>query len=150
MPPSRSRPQPLRRAIALSPSPRPNAPVASGEEYDSVGLLKRPIVLGNSAVNVQNVVLNAVVSLVWDPAVGFVESDNWFRSRLLGNPVTGDIELFSTAAPGASRMGRLDNWRSRWWEFVMLALAGPLYASWKNVAANAARTASCGPFAVKV
>jgi hypothetical protein len=118
-----------RRAIALSPSPRPNAPVASGEEY-TAWVSSTAGSLGNSAVNVQNVILDAVVSLVWDPAVGLSNQIIGFVADSWVNPVTGDRIIFN-AAPGASRMA-VSILAFAMVGVVMLALAGPLYASWKT------------------
>jgi hypothetical protein len=117
-----------RRAIALSPS-RPDAPVASGEEY-TAWISSTAGSLGNSAVNVQNVVLDAVVSLVWDPAVGLSNQIIGFVADSWVNPVTGDRIIFN-AAPGASRMA-VSILAFAMVGVVMLALAGPLYASWKT------------------
>ena len=118
-----------RRAVAPSASPQPNAPVASGEEY-TAWVSSAAGNLGNSAVNVQNVVLDAIISLVWDPAVGLSNQIIGFVSESWVNPVTGDRIIFN-AAPGASRMA-VSILAFAMVGVVMLALAGPLYASWKS------------------
>jgi len=118
-----------RRAIAPNPNPRPNGPVASGEEY-TAWVSSAAGNLGNSAVNVQNVVLDAIISLVWDPAVGLSNQIIGFVADTWVNPVTGDRIIFN-AAPGASRMA-VSILAFAMVGVVMLALAGPLYASWKT------------------
>ena len=118
-----------RRAVAPSPSPQPNAPVASGEEY-TAWVSSAAGNLGNSAINVQNVVLDAIISLVWDPAVGLSNQIIGYVSDSSVNPVTGDRIIFN-AAPGASHLAA-SILAFAMVGVVMLALAGPLYASWKT------------------
>ena len=118
-----------RRAVAPRSDSRPNAPVASGEEY-TAWVSSAAGNLGNSAVNVQNVVLDAIISLVWDPAVGLSNQIIGFVSDSSVNPVTGDRIIFN-GAPGASRMAA-SILAFAMVGVVMLALAGPLYASWKT------------------
>jgi hypothetical protein len=85
---------------------------------------------GNSAQNAGNVVMQFVVDLVWDPVfglsnriVGYV-SDSWV------NPVTGDRIIFN-AAPGASHLA-VSILALTMVGIMMLALAGPIYSSWKS------------------
>ena len=118
-----------RRAIAPSSSLQSDAPIASGKEY-AAWVSSAAGNLGNSAVNVQNVVLDAIVSLVWDPAVGLSNQIIGFVADSWVNPVTGDRIIFN-AAPGASRMA-VSILAFAMVGVVMLALAGPLYASWKT------------------
>ena len=118
-----------RRAVAPSPSPQPNAPVASGKEYTAWASSAAGN-LGDSAVNVQNVVLDAIISLVWDPAVGLSNQIIGYVSDSSVNPVTGDRIIFN-GAPGTSRMAA-SILAFAMVGVVMLALAGPLYASWKT------------------
>jgi hypothetical protein len=117
------------RAIAPSPSRQPDARIASGKEY-TAWVSSTAGSLGNSAVNVQNVVLDAIISLVWDPAVGLSNQIIGFVADSWVNPVTGDRIIFN-AAPGASRMA-VSILAFAMVGVVMLALAGPLYASWKT------------------
>jgi hypothetical protein len=118
-----------RRAVAPIPSPQPNAPVAPGEEYTAWAYSAAGN-LGTSAVSVQNVVLDAIISLVWDPAVGLSNQIIGYVSDSSVNPVTGDRIIFN-GAPGASRMAA-SILAFAMVGVVMLALAGPLYASWKT------------------
>ena len=118
-----------RRAVASSPGPQPNAPVASGKEYTAWASSAAGN-LGDSAVNVQNVVLDAIISLVWDPAVGLSNQIIGFVSDSSVNPVTGDRIIFN-GAPGASRMAA-SILAFAMVGVVMLALAGPVYVSWKT------------------
>lgn len=118
-----------RRAVAPSPGPQPNAPVASGEEYTAWASSAAGS-LGNSAMNVQNVVLDAIISLVWDPAVGLSNQIIGFVTDSWVNPVTGDRIIFN-AAPGASHLA-VSILAFAMVGVVMLALAGPVYASWKT------------------
>ena len=118
-----------RRAVAPRQSPQPNAPVASGKEYTAWASSAAGN-LGDSAVNVQNVVLDAIISLVWDPAVGLSNQIIGYVSDSSVNPVTGDRIIFN-GAPGASQMAA-SILAFAMVGVVMLALAGPLYASWKT------------------
>ena len=118
-----------RRAVAPSPGPQPNAPVSSGEEYTAWAYSAAGN-LGTSAVSVQNVVLDAIISLVWDPAVGLSNQIIVYVSDSSVNPVTGDRIIFN-GAPGASQMAA-SILAFAMVGVVMLALAGPLYASWKT------------------
>ena len=118
-----------RGAVAPSPNPQPNAPVAPGEEYTAWAYSAAGN-LGTSAVSVQNVVLDAIISLVWDPAVGLSNQIIGFVSDSSVNSVTGDRIIFN-GAPGASQMAA-SILAFAMVGVVMLALAGPLYASWKT------------------
>lgn len=131
------------RATAPHPS-KLEPPIASGRDYAAQ---KHPAQdrpaddyaawmtstagnLGNSAVNAENVVLRAVVSLVWDPAIGLSNQIVGYVADSLVSPVTGDRIIFN-AAPGASHMAVVIL-AFAMVGVVMLALAGPLYASWKT------------------
>ena len=130
---------------AIAPNPRSHAhapaaaPIASGQDntardftdQDYTAWVSTAAVnVGNAAESVEGVVLQTLTTLVWDPAlslsnqmVGFV-ADSWV------NPVTGDRLIFD-AAPGAAHMA-VTILAFAMLAVVMLALTGPLYASWKT------------------
>ncbi|HYR79674.1 MAG TPA: hypothetical protein VEO55_06685 [Candidatus Dormibacteraeota bacterium] len=122
------------RANAQNPSPRSDAPISSGQDYTAqdytAWFSSTAGNLGSSAIKAQNVVLDAVVSLVWDPAMGLSNQVIGFVADSWVNPVTGDRIIFN-AAPGASRMA-VSILAFAMVGVLMLALAGPLYASWKT------------------
>ena len=127
------------RAIAPNPKPQAKAAIASGQDNPardytdqdySAWVSTAAVNLGSVAENAESVVVQTLTTLVWDPAlslsnqmVGFV-ADSWV------NPVTGDRLIFD-AAPGASRMA-VTILAFAMVAVVMLALTGPLYASWKT------------------
>jgi len=137
-----TQPQPTtsaHRATAPKPNPQPNPPIASGQEYTAKDYAAQDYTawmstaagsLGSSAANVENVVIEALISLVWDPAMGLSNQVIGFVADSWVNPVTGDRIIFN-AAPGASRMA-VSILAFAMVGVVMLALAGPLYASWKT------------------
>ncbi len=137
-----TQPQPTmsaHRATAPKPNPQPNPPIASGQEYTATDYAAQDYTawmstaagsLGSSAANVENVVIEALISLVWDPAMGLSNQVIGFVADSWVNPVTGDRIIFN-AAPGASRMA-VSILAFAMVGVVMLALAGPLYASWKT------------------
>jgi hypothetical protein len=122
------------RAVAPNPSPQSNPPIASGQNQAiddySAWLATAAGNFGNTAQNAGNVVMQMVIDLVWDPVfglsnriVGYV-ADSWV------NPVTGDRIIFN-AAPGASHLA-VSILAFAMVGIMMLALAGPIYASWKT------------------
>ena len=125
---------------AIAPNPRPHAhapaaaPIASDQNFTdqdyTAWVSTAAVNVGNAAESVEGVVLQTLTTLVWDPAlslsnqmVGFV-ADSWV------NPVTGDRLIFD-AAPGAAHMA-VTILAFAMLAVVMLALTGPLYASWKT------------------
>jgi hypothetical protein len=120
---------PAHRAIAPYRNPQSEPPIASGEDYTEL-MTAAAGNLGNSAVNAENVVVEAVVSLVWDPALGLSNQVVGFIANSTVNPVTGDRIIFN-AAPGASRMA-VAILAFAMVGVVMMVLASPLYASWKS------------------
>src|SRR6266404_3139161 len=85
------RPQPTtsaRRAVAPNPKPQAETAIASGENY-AEWMTTAAGSLGNSAANVENVAIQAVVALVWDPALGLSNQIVGFVADSWVNPVTG-------------------------------------------------------------
>jgi hypothetical protein len=122
------------RAADPNRNPQPNAPIESGQAQASDDYTAWAATaagnFGTAAEKAENLVLEVAVDLVWDPVfglsnriVGYV-ADSWV------NPVTGDRIIFD-AAPGASHMA-VSILAFAMVGVVMLALAGPIYASWKS------------------
>jgi hypothetical protein len=127
------------RAAAPNRNSQPNAAVASAHGQTSQDQASDDYTawaataagnFGTAADKAENLVLEIAVDLVWDPVfglsnriVGYV-ADSWV------NPVTGDRIIFN-AAPGASHMA-VSILAFAMVGVVMLALTGPLYASWKS------------------
>jgi hypothetical protein len=122
------------RAAAPNRNSQPNAAVGYGQAQASDDYTAWAATaagnFGSAAENAENFVVEIAVDLVWDPVfglsnriVGYV-ADSWV------NPVTGDRIIFN-AAPGASHMA-VSILAFAMVGVVMLALAGPLYASWKS------------------
>ena len=125
---------PAHRAVAPNPNPRSEPPIAPAPNYtakDYTDLMNSTAgSLGNSAMSASNVVVSAVVSLVWDPALGLSNQIVGFVADSWVNPVSGDRIIFN-AAPGTTHMA-VAILAMAMVGVVMMVLAGPIYVSWKS------------------
>jgi hypothetical protein len=110
---------------ATVPNPRSYAPVSSSDD-DAAWIAAAAGNLGNAAVDT----IHTAVKIVWDLAL-------WVSNRIIGyvadswvNPVTGDRLIFN-AAPGAFNLA-VAILALAMVAVVMMALASPVYATWKS------------------
>jgi hypothetical protein len=110
---------------ATVPNPRSDALISSSDDYAG-WIAAAAGNFGNAAVDI----IHTAVKIVWDLAL-------WVSNRIIGyvadswvNPVTGDRLIFN-AAPGAFNLA-VAILALAMVAVVMMALAGPVYATWKS------------------
>ena len=127
------------RAAAANRNPQPKASIASAQDQPSQDQPSDDYTawtataagsFGTAAENAENFVVAIAVDLVWNPVFGLSNQIVGYVADTWVNPVTGDRIMFN-AAPGASRLA-VSILAFAMVGVVMLALAGPLYASWKS------------------
>ena len=127
------------RAAVPNRNPHPSASIASGQGQTSQDQLSDEYTawaataaggFGTAAENAENFVVAIAVDLVWNPVFGLSNQIVGYVADTWVNPVTGDRVMFN-AAPGASHLA-VSILAFAMVGVVMLALAGPLYASWKS------------------
>ena len=122
------------RAAAPKPNSQSNSPPASGQNQTiddySAWVATAAGNFGNTAQSAENIVMQMVIDLVWDPIFGLSNQIVGYVADSWVNPVTGDRIIFN-AAPGASHLA-VSILALAMVGIMMLALAGPIYASWKT------------------
>lgn len=109
---------------ATASNPRSDAPILATDDY-AAGTAA-VVDFGNVAVDTTH----SAVKLVWDLALGLSNRILAYVADAWVNPVTGERVIFD-AAPGAFNL-TVVILAIAMVSVVMLALAGPLYASWKS------------------
>ena len=129
------------RAVAPKPNSQSNPPPASGrnqtiDDYSAWATTAAGN-FGNTAQSAENIVMQIVIDLVWDPVFGLSNQIVGYVADSWVNPVTGDRIIFN-AAPGASHLA-VSILALAMVGIMMLALAGPIYANWKSWRLSRAR-----------
>ena len=129
------------RAVAPKPNSQSNPPPASGrnqtiDDYSAWATTAAGN-FGNTAQSAENIVMQIVIDLVWDPVFGLSNQIVGYVADSWVNPATGDRIIFN-AAPGASHLA-VSILALAMVGIMMLGLAGPIYANWKSWRLSRAR-----------